>query len=206
MFPIRTLVQCSQGKSISHYQVSVWFEVCRICMGISTQATDERPGIHPVQILQRCVDESGCHYEHIFIHMEDFVMSSHIAEQVVQAIGKNISSKKDNKKNLPYGTPDIYIGSQIRRHQELEDDADSFCSAIPGDHYVKNVFPNIQNKLMDHGRELNYKQQSPFISIYHPELNISPDLDQENTYYFQEMIGILCWAIELGQENFAFEV
>ena len=65
--------------------------------------------------------------------------------------------KKDKIKGLPYGPPDIYLGAQIHSHQELEVDADSFCYAIYGDHYVKNVVNNVQNNLMAHGIELNAK-------------------------------------------------
>ena len=55
-----------------------------------------------------------------------------------------------------------------------------------GNHYVNNVIANIKKKLMDNGRELNAKQQSPFLTGYRPESNKSPEFYEENTNYFQE--------------------
>ena len=41
---------------------------------------------------------------------------------------------------------------------------------------------------MHYGRELNDKQQSPFISGYRPKLKISPKIYHNNTCHFQLMI------------------
>ena len=71
---------------------------------------------------------------------------------------------------------------------------------------MKNIVSNFHKKLMDHKREINAKQQSLFIYIYQSEINTSPDIDQENTCYFQELIGILHWYIELSLDNVAVEV
>ena len=59
---------------------------------------------------------------------------------------------------------------------------------------------------MHHGRELNTKQQSPFISGYHPELNMSPEIDQDNASYFQEMIGVLRCSIDMVLCNIDVEM
>ena len=41
---------------------------------------------------------------------------------------------------------------------------------------------------------------------YKPELDDSPELDSENITYFQELIGILRWAIEIGRVDILTEV
>ena len=106
-----------------------------------------------------------------------------------------------------YGPPDVYLGSQIRkwRHPDADDD-EPYCYSISGDHYVKNVVTNVQRKLQAHGRELNAKQQSPMTTGYRPELDTSPELDANNISYYQELIGCLRWAIELGRADIATEV
>ena len=73
--------------------------------------------------------------------------------------------KKDKKTSLPYGPPEIYPGVYIRRHKELEDYTHYFS-------YLNNEVAKVKKKLMDHERELNAKQQSPFISVYFLKINM----------------------------------
>ena len=47
---------------------------------------------------------------------------------------------------------------------------------------------------------------TPFISNYHPAEDTSPELDAAGTKYFQELIGVLRWAIELGRVDILLEV
>ena len=58
---------------------------------------------------------------------------------------------------------------------------------------------------MDHKRDFNDKQQYPFLTGYWPDPNTSPNLDQENTTYLQELIGILFWTIALGRVDKTIE-
>ena len=44
----------------------------------------------------------------------------------MQAISKNRNINKDKKMGLPYGPPDVYLGDQILRHKDPEDNGDSF--------------------------------------------------------------------------------
>ena len=41
---------------------------------------------------------------------------------------------------------------------------------------------------------------------YRPEDDVSPELDQNDTTYYQELIGVLRWAIELGRIDISCEV
>ena len=41
---------------------------------------------------------------------------------------------------------------------------------------------------------------------YKPELDITPDLDADKMQRYQQLIGILQWAIELGQVDILTEV
>ena len=112
------------------------------------------------------------YYDYILTHVNDLVLAIHRTEQVTQYIRKIYQLKKDEKSGLPYGPPDIYLEPQIYSHQEPEYCADSFCCTIFGEHYVKNMVTNAQKKLMDHGRELNSKQQLTFVSGYRPGIDM----------------------------------
>ena len=56
---------------------------------------------------------------------------------------------------------------------------------MSGDYYVKNIMVNVEEKFMNHGRQLNEKQQSPFTTGYRPEMETSPELDSKQLKYFQ---------------------
>ena len=64
------------------------------------------------------------------------------AEQVMQDISNTYNINMYKKKGLPYGPPDVYLGTQIKRHPEPEDNSDSFWYYISGDHYVNNFVAN----------------------------------------------------------------
>ena len=42
--------------------------------------------------------------------------------------------------------------------------------------------------------------------VYSPKLDVSEELDGENITFYQEIIGILRWAIEIGRVDINFEV
>mmetsp|Transcript_5914 Transcript_5914/g.9070 ORF Transcript_5914/g.9070 Transcript_5914/m.9070 type:complete len:287 (-) Transcript_5914:332-1192(-) len=47
---------------------------------------------------------------------------------------------------------------------------------------------------------------TPFVSNYHPAEDVTPKLDAQGTNYFQELIGVLQWVIELGRVDILLEV
>ena len=65
---------------------------------------------------------------------------------------------------------------------------------------------NIDNKFMNHGRQLNAKQQSPFTTEYIPEMDTYPELYVRQINYSEEFIGCLRLAIESGPADIATEV
>ena len=46
----------------------------------------------------------------------------------------------------------------------------------------------------------------PYPANYRPEIDVTPTLDEEGTTKFQQLIGILRWAIELGRVDILIEV
>jgi len=50
------------------------------------------------------------------------------------------------------------------------------------------------------------KAKNLFSSIYHPELDDSPELDNDDTRFCQEIVGMLRLAVELGRIDINLEV
>ena len=76
---------------------------------------------------------------------------------------------------------------------------------MSGDDYIKNAVREVETKLSAHGRTLYKGTKSPVKVGYHPELDTSPVLDDDGANYYQGLIGVLRWAIELGRIDILLE-
>ena len=67
---------------------------------------------------------------------------------------------------------------------------------------------NVEEKLQKEGKKLPGKARTPMSSKRNcsPELDVSDELDDEDTNCHQELVGILRWAVELGRVDILHEV
>jgi hypothetical protein len=93
------------------------------------------------------------------------------------------------------GPPEIYLGGQVR-HVELANGAKAW--AFGSAQYVKAAVSNVKEYLAKKGKSLPAKAKTPLSSGYRPEVDISEELGPEDASYYQSLIGILRWMVELG--------
>ena len=80
--------------------------------------------------------------------------------------------------------------------------------------YVKEAVRNVKKQILLHNFKFNkalsdvkYSPKTPFSSVdYRSELDTSLMCDHNQTNYFQNLIGVIRWIIELGRINIAYEV
>ena len=144
--------------------------------------------------------------EYVLIYVDDLMVASRRAISVMEAISHVYTLNEDNKTKKCFGSTDMYLGTKIHKFKDKDADDNQYCWSMSGDHYVKNIVANLEEKLMNHVRQINTKQYSPFTTGYRPEMDTSPELDANQLNYFQEMIGCLRWAIKLGRSDIAKEV
>ena len=70
---------------------------------------------------------------------------------------------------------------------------------INTDRYVKTAVKNVQMRLQAGGRQLVRKASTSMPTSYRPELDISDELPENEATYYQNLIGILRWIVELGR-------
>ena len=70
---------------------------------------------------------------------------------------------------------------------------------------VKNVETHMA-KVNDARWQLPTKADTPLKASYRPELDVSPELDTVNAAYYQSLIGVLRWIVELGHVDVCLEV
>jgi hypothetical protein len=65
---------------------------------------------------------------------------------------------------------------------------------------------NVETYLATIGQKLQAKANTPIQTSYSPELDVSTELDPKEASYYQSMIGILRWMVELGRIDICLEV
>ena len=108
---------------------------------------------------------------------------------------------KDDK----YGPPDSYLGAVIEKFT-LPDGNEVW--SMRADKYCKAAVETVKNLLAEDGRELKSGKRNhkgPLPPGYKPELDVSPELDADKVQRYQQLIGILRWAIELGRVDILTE-
>jgi len=101
------------------------------------------------------------------------------------------------------GKPKIYLGGKYR---EVELDNGTNCWAFGSSQYVQAAVENMKAWLAKSGRQLPKKAEAPFKSGYRPEIDVSQELTGEEASYYQSLIGILRWMVELGRVDICLEV
>ena len=71
---------------------------------------------------------------------------------------------------------------------------------------MKEVVNNPEERLKKQGMKLPAREITPMSSDYRPELDATAELDTNNINMFQELIGYLRWATEIGRVDILHEV
>ena len=90
----------------------------------------------------------------------------------------------------------MYLGARLELKTLNGKDVWRMCSKD----YMKLAVSNIEGQLQSKHMRLPKKALAPMNSDYIPELDTSSELSSENITFFQEIIGMLRWAIEIGRE------
>ena len=79
------------------------------------------------------------------------------------------------------------------------------CWTQSSDKHVEASIKNVEAKLKEKGNKLPTKCITPFTSTHKPDRDVSPELGAEGLRCFQELIGVLRWACELGRCDILLE-
>ena len=137
------------------------------------------------------------YYEYILVYVDDILCMSHKAIEAMQEIQKSFKLKKNKIE-----PPEIYLGARLEK-KKLNG---RYVWSMSSTDYVKAAINNLEETLKKKNKKLPNKCETPMTSNYSPELDGTPELDSDGVTRFQELIGILRWAIELGRVDILTEV
>ena len=139
------------------------------------------------------------YYEYVLLYVDDALCISERAEHVLrEEIGKYFPFKEDS-----IGAPTQYLGGKMRMVQMANGvKAWAFSSS----QYVQAAVKNVEEYLTKQGMKLPARAETPLSSEYRPEIDISEELDASEGAYYQSLIGILRWMVELGRVDICCEI
>ena len=138
------------------------------------------------------------YWEYLLTYVDDIIVISHEVKAVMATIAQVYTIKAGSEKE-----PDQYLGATVRKWKLGEG---QFCWGMSSSNYVKEAVRVVKLKLKAQEARLPARCQTPISFGYRPELDVTAYLDDEQTNYYQSLIGILRWAVELGRIDIAYEV
>jgi hypothetical protein len=137
------------------------------------------------------------YYEYVLCYVDDVLCISADPMKTMRGIQADFKLKDDK-----IAEPDVYLGATLTK-MEING---KMCWAMSPEQYVKSAVKNVEETLAKRGRRLTGKCVTPFSCNYEPWMETSPELKADGLQYFQELIGVLRWAVEIGRVDILLEV
>jgi len=137
------------------------------------------------------------YYEYVLCYVDDVLSISGDAMATMKEI-QTVFKLKDDK----IEEPTDYLGAVLGK-MTLGDGRE--CWSMSSEKYCKAAVKNIEEKLAKSGKRLPTRCGTPLKHGYKPELDTSPELKADGLQYYQELIGVLRWAVELGRVDLLLE-
>ena len=138
------------------------------------------------------------YYEYVMTYVDDLVAISTNAKGILEEIRNEVKLKNDSIK-----PPDIYLGAKL-----AVKNIDGIKRwTISSDRYVEAAVKNIEEVVKNNPKyKLPKNKETPMVGNYVPEFDGTPELNSDELTLFQEFIGVLRWATELGRVDILHEV
>ena len=143
-------------------------------------------------------DDGSEFWEYVLLYVDDALCISMNAERVIrQEIGKYFFIKPKS-----VGPPKLYLGNKVSK-LILDNGAEAW--SFSSSQYVLNAVGNVEKYLASKGKSLPKKAKAPLTTNYRPEIDTSRELEPIEASYYQSLIGILRWIVELGRVDITVE-
>jgi hypothetical protein len=138
------------------------------------------------------------YYEYVLTYVDDCLAISYNPKATMEGIQAKFKLKNDK-----YAEPTDYLGATLAKMTTANG---TVCWTQSSDKYVMASIQSVEATLAEKGNKLLTKCVTPLSSGYRPEVDVSPELGAEGHRYYQELIGMLRWAVEIGRLDILLEV
>ena len=144
-------------------------------------------------------DDGTDYYQYVLLYTDDVLAIMERPEAFIRdELGKRFVVKPNS-----IGKPSQYLGNKVS-YVTLENGVSAW--SFSSSQYVQSAVKNVIDHLAREGRSLPGRAKSPWTSDYRPETDVSPGLPPLKAAYFQSLIGVLRWIVELGRVDITMEV
>ena len=144
-------------------------------------------------------DDGSPYWEYVLLYVDDALCISMDAKNILEnEIGKYFVMKPGS-----VDVPKLYLGNKVSQ-VTLENGVDAW--SFSSSQYVQNAVSNVEEYLRRIDRSLPKRANAPFTNDYRPEIDVTSELSSQLASYYQSLIGILRWIVELGRIDITAEV
>ena len=136
----------------------------------------------------------------MLVYVDDLLCIAHDATMPLQEVMSDFKFKND-----AISPPEIYLGARLQK----KDLNGKKVWTMSSRDYTKAIIANLEDRLKKKNAQTKLPSKgvkTPMASSYVPELDMSEELDGDGITMFQELIGELRWAIEIGRVDIHTEV
>ena len=137
------------------------------------------------------------YYEYVLCYIDDMSCMTEVPLRTMEGIQSRFKLKGDKIEE-----PTDYLGAGLSKMM-MNDGQE--CWSMSSEKYVRAAVANVEEQLAKSGRRLPSKCGAPLTSGYKPELDVSQEIKAEGLQKYQELIGVLRWAVELGRVDILLE-
>jgi hypothetical protein len=141
--------------------------------------------------------DGTAYYSYVLAYVDDILAIDFKPDDIMTQIGERFKFKNDEVK-----TPTNYLGARLkdRTYEGVH------MWSMSSDNYTDAALKNVEAQLQGTRWKLPTQATTPMSTDYHPELDTTPELDDDERTRFQELIGIVRWATEIGRVDVLHEV
>ena len=142
------------------------------------------------------------YYEYILVYVDDVLIISHEPTEHLKTIR---ATYELNPASI--GSPTRHFGADVEKVMRPGDPTGREYWSFSAHTYVRNAVKNVRLLLQEEGRGLKSTAKTPFPSTtYRPEVDTTDECDDQYASRYQNLIGVLRWAVELGRIDIYTEV
>jgi hypothetical protein len=147
--------------------------------------------------MRRATGRNGAYWKYILVYVDDLLILSLDTDSIIKTLKEEYHyTLKD------VGPPTRYLGATMSRFKS-DDCGQTWAQSAEG--YITKALPLVKQRYPDAFKKSKSKQP-PITVTYHPELDTSAFLSDEDVAIYHSYIGILRWAVELGRIDIAYAV
>jgi hypothetical protein len=190
---IWTVLGTEFGRTKSYTSPSsVWAEECWGVILATSSRLHANVGLHIMQGRLGCLkvmirpEDRLWYYAYILLYVDDILCIHHDAESAINELDRYHRS---------IGDPDIYLGTKLHK-VELSNGVHAWSMSLSK--YVQDAVHNVEEHLRKNGDcKLPGHCSAPWPSDYVCETDTSTELTPQQANYYQSLIGVLHWMVEI---------